>query len=73
MAQSPERRPLQCLLATDLSPHSLPHVAYGARLAEQLGARTTLFHAAVLTPVAGGESLPGVVAALPIDEDALRR
>jgi nucleotide-binding universal stress UspA family protein len=73
MAQSPERRLLQCLLATDLSPRSLPHVAYGARLAERLGARTTLFHAAVLTPVAVGESLPGVVAALPIAEDALRR
>lgn len=72
MAQSPERRPLQCLLATDLSPRSRPHVAYGARLAERLGAHTTLFHAAVLTPVAVGEALPGVVAAAAIDEDALR-
>jgi nucleotide-binding universal stress UspA family protein len=73
MAQSPERRPLQCLLATDLSPRSLPHVAYGARLAERLGAHTTLFHAAVLAPIAVGESLPGVVAAAPpLEEDALR-
>jgi nucleotide-binding universal stress UspA family protein len=72
MAQSPERRPLQCLLATDLSPRSLPHVAYGARLAELLGARTTLFHAAVLTPIAVGESMPGVVGAAPIEEGTLR-
>ncbi|MBM3962847.1 MAG: universal stress protein, partial [Planctomycetes bacterium] len=72
MAQSLERRPLHCQLATGLSPRSLPHVAYGARLAERLGARTTLFHAAVLAPIAVGESLPGVVAATPIDEGALR-
>lgn len=68
-----EQPPLHCLLATDLSPRSLAHVAFGARLAERLGGHTTLFHAAVALPLAVGESLPGIVPALPPDETALRR
>lgn len=63
--------PFHALLATDLSPQSLPHVAFGARLIERLGGRTTLFHAAVQQPLAVGESLPGVVAAPAVDEAAL--
>jgi nucleotide-binding universal stress UspA family protein len=73
MAHSSIRRPLHCLLATALTSRSLPQLAHGARLAERLGARTTLFHAAMLAPVALGESMPAVVSALPIDEDELRR
>lgn len=69
---SPKPAPFQALVATDLSPHSLPHVAYGARLIERLGGRTTLFHAAVQQPVAVGESLAGVMASPDVDEAALQ-
>lgn len=35
------------LLATDLSPSSEPHIPLGIRIADELGARTTLFHVVV--------------------------
>lgn len=65
-----EPGPFKALLATDLGTQSLPHVAFGARLIERLGGRTTLFHAAVQQPVAVGESLSGVLAMPAVDEAA---
>lgn len=69
---SSDPAPFQALLATDLSSHSLPHVAYGARLIERLGGRTTLFHAAVRQPVAVGESMAGAMASPEVDDAALQ-
>lgn len=46
MDPSSKMRHPHALLATDLSPASRPHVEFALRLADRLGARTTLFHAA---------------------------
>lgn len=47
MSPSSKVRRAHILLATDLSPASKPHVQFAARLADRLGAHTTLFHAAI--------------------------
>lgn len=51
MGTNDSTRPLQVMLATDLSEASVRHVTYGVQLAKQLGSRLTLFHAAVQPPV----------------------
>jgi len=55
------------LLATDMSPESRPHVEFAVRLADRLGARTTLFHAAVTSAVLMEPAL--VVLPVPPGED----
>ncbi len=73
MATPPVPRRLQFLLASDLSPESLPHVALGARLAQRLGGHTTLYHAAVAPRVLLEESLPIGAMTPAVDLPAVRQ
>lgn len=73
MATQPGGDRLHVFLATDLSPESEAHVAFGARLAERLGARTVLYHAVVWPPAVAQESLLAPPFTPPIDVDAVRK
>lgn len=66
-------RPLEVLLATDLSAASLPHLTFAARLVHQLGGRSTLFHAAVPLPMTVPLTPAEVPYAPTVDVEASRR
>jgi nucleotide-binding universal stress UspA family protein len=71
-SQPPREPRAHVLLATDLSPASRPHVQFAIRLADRLGARTTLFHAAIAR-AATVEPMLAVVPVAPLEDLAATR